>query len=93
MSRYENTPPQQYEITWWSGHVETVFAHQVSHGSLRIRVGALSNGEFATESEGQRISFHAEVDGQWTLQLQAPEADIRIVRNVTAGEQLPGSTS
>ncbi|MYR36297.1 hypothetical protein GTX14_04410 [Streptomyces sp. SID4944] len=89
-SYYADIAPQAYEITWHAGHVETVIAHQVSHDSRRIRVSALPGGEFATEADGQRIKFHAEVDGQWTLQLSAMESDIRTIRNITNGEQLPG---
>jgi len=91
-SYYADIPPQKYEITWQAGHVETVIAHQVAHSSQRIQVSALLNGEFATEAEGQRITFHAEVDGRWTLQLSAMESDIRTIRNITNGEQLPGGT-
>ncbi|MYX67316.1 hypothetical protein K388_05050 [Streptomyces sp. KhCrAH-43] len=92
-SFYADISPQVYEITWQAGHVETVIAHQVAHSSQSIQVSALANGEFATKSEGQqRITFHAEVDGRWTLQLSAVEADIRTIRNVTNGEQLPGGT-
>lgn len=93
MSHYENVPVQVYEITWQSGHVETVIAHQVSHDSLRTRVAALGDGAFAADSEGARIKFHAEVDGRWTLQLSAHEADIRTIRNITRGEQAPGGAA
>ncbi|WP_020116763.1 hypothetical protein [Streptomyces canus] len=90
MSRYENVPHQVYEITWQSGHIEKVIAHQVSHDTLRMRVAAIGDGQFASDSEGARIKFHAEVDGRWTLQLSAHEADIRTIRNITSGEQAPG---
>lgn len=92
-SHYENVAPQVYEITWQSGHVETVVAHQVSHDTLKMRVTALTNSAFATDSEGARIRFHAEVDGHWTLQLSAYEADIRTIRNITNGEQTPGGAA
>lgn len=90
MSSYENVPPQVYEVTWLSGHVEKVIAHQVSHDTLRGIFARVGEGAFATESEGARIKFHAEVDGRWTLQLSAHEADIRTIRNITRGEQAPG---
>jgi len=88
-SFFEGIAPQVYEITWQSGHVEKVIAHQVLHDTLRSRIAAIGEGAFATDSEGARIKFHAEVDGQWTLQLSAFEADIRTVRNITRGEQMP----
>lgn len=93
MSHYDNIPPQVYEITWQSGHVETVIAHQVSHDTLKMRVAAIGDGSFASDSEGARIKFHAEINGQWTLQLSAHEADIRTIRNITRGEQAPGGAS
>ncbi|MFJ5644125.1 hypothetical protein [Streptomyces sp. NPDC093223] len=89
-SFYADVPPQVYEITWQTGHVETVIAHQVSHDALRMRVSALADGVFGADGEGARIKFHAEVDGRWTLQLAAHEADIRTIRNITNGEQAPG---
>lgn len=93
MSFYENVPPQVYEVTWMTGHVETVIAHQVLHEALNMRVGVLGGGAFATESEGKRIKFHAEIDGRWTLQLSALEADIRTIRNITNGERTPGGAA
>ncbi|MFJ9101383.1 hypothetical protein ACIRJM_23280 [Streptomyces sp. NPDC102405] len=92
-SFYADIPPQVYEITWQSGHVEKVIAHQVSHDTLRTRVAAIGDGSFASDSEGARIKLHAEVDGRWTLQLSAHEADIRTIRNITNGEQTPGGAS
>jgi hypothetical protein len=83
-SRYASVPPQVYEITWESGHVETVIAHQVSWPNNLAHMMGRS-------SAPQRIQFHAEVDGQWTLQLSAVEDDLRTIRNITNGESvLPG---
>jgi|GEM_PF-3584385 len=93
MSHYENVPPQVYEITWQSGHIEKVIAHQVSHDSLRMRVSVLGDGLIGADSEGARIKFHAEIEGRWTLQLSAYEADIRTIRNITNGEQTPGGAA
>ncbi|GAA2630097.1 hypothetical protein [Streptomyces axinellae] len=93
MSFYEDIIPQVYEITWMSGHIETVIAHQVTHSALRQAVARIEGGGFATAGEGQRVKFHAEVDGKWTLQLSALEQDIRTIRNVTVGEQAPGGAA
>lgn len=93
MSFYEDVAPQVYEITWQTGHVETVIAHEVSHDALKARVSVLGDGVFGADSEGSRIKFHAEVDGRWTLQLSALEEDIRTIRNITGGERAPGGTS
>lgn len=67
--------PAVYEITWESGHVERISAHQVAWPG---------NTSFLSANPGpSRITFHAYVEGRWTLMLQAREADIRTVRNVT----------
>lgn len=93
MSSHDYGTPQVYEVTWMSGHVERVIAHQVHFSALRERIGAIGAGEFASESVGKRVKFHAEVNGKWTLQLSAFEEDIRTIRNITAGEQTPGGES
>lgn len=78
-SHYADIEPQRYELTWLSGHVETVIAHQVSWPNNSVRL-------FGRSDVPQRIQFHAEVEGRWTLQLSALEDDLRTVRNVTDGE-------
>jgi hypothetical protein len=86
-SHYADIPPQVYEITWQSGHVETVIAHQVSWPNNAAWI-------FAGSDRPSRIQFHAEVDGLWTLQLSALEGDLRTIRNITNGEQvLPGGAA
>lgn len=90
MNAHEYGPPQVFEVIWMSGHAETVLAHQVTHSSLRQKIGAIGEGRVASETAGARIKFHAEIDGHWTLQLSALEEDIRTIRNVTSGEQTPG---
>ena len=40
-----------------------------------------------------RIRMHAEINGRWTMTLQAREEDIRAIRLVTGGEQIPGGAS
>jgi hypothetical protein len=96
MSTYklpEYGEPDRYEITWMTGHIETVLAHQVSwpqNGSYLMR--GVFGGGVGTEAqqEKRRIQFHAEIDGRWTLTLSALEEDIRTVRMVTEAEQIPG---
>jgi hypothetical protein len=87
---WKDVASQVYEITWMSGHVETVIAHQVSYKTEQSRIAALGSGQYTSESTGARIQFHAEVDERWTLQLSALDADIRTIRNITKGEQAPG---
>jgi hypothetical protein len=87
-SHYADIAPQRYEITWMSGHVETVIAHQVSWPNAGANL--FSRGP----ARPSRIQFHAEVDGRWTLMLSALEDDLRTVRNTTDGELIvPGGAA
>jgi hypothetical protein len=75
---------QTYEVVWTSGHTERVPAHQVSW------TNALQRSLFGDKpAVPTRIRFHAEIDGQWLLVLDALEQDIRTVRLVTQGEGVP----
>lgn len=67
--------PDRFEVTWLSGHVEVVEAHQVAWP------GSLQPGP-------QRITFMAEIRGRWTLVLSACEDDLRTVRRITDGEHI-----
>lgn len=87
MSKYEYGPLRSYEITWMSGHIETIQAHQVSWPSMAVNLfRQLASGD----DSDPFIRFHGEVDGRWTLVLQAREREIRTVRDVTAAERVPG---
>ncbi|MDG4791893.1 hypothetical protein O7626_39455 [Micromonospora sp. WMMD1102] len=84
-------PVQTYEITWMSGHIETVLAHQVSwpnNGMALVPAGLMFGA--AQESAPSIIRMHAELDGHWTLTLSAREEDIRTIRLVTQPEPVPG---
>lgn len=79
MTGTERPEPTTYQLIWENGHVENVTAHQVSYpGNLR-------------PGGRQRIEFHADVEGQWVLQLSALMDDIRTIRNVTADEHITPS--
>lgn len=68
-------PTDRYEITWKSGHVDRLDAHQVSWpGGRDIFTGITSP---------ERVRFHAEINGQWTLLLDALQEDIATIRNAT----------
>lgn len=67
--------PDLYEVTWKSGHVEQIAAHQVIVPNFMTRT--------------TRVMFHAEIDGRWTLVMYANESDIQSIRNITSGETLP----
>lgn len=63
--------PDTFEVVWQNGHTDVFQAHQVSH----------PGGPMFGQPE--RIEFHGEFDGRWTLVLSASARDIRSVRNVT----------
>lgn len=69
--------PETFEITWSTGHVERIQAHQVSW----------PGSTFGAIVRPQLINFHGEFDGAWTLVLSALEADIVRVRNITRTEE------
>lgn len=84
--------PDIYEITWMSGHIERVAAHQVSYPEAGL---ALARSMFNVAAEGgaPRVRMHAEVDGHWRLVLAAREEDIRTMRLVSEAEPIPGGAS
>lgn len=87
--RFDYGPVQSYEITWKSGHVETALAHQVAWPQKGSYLASGLLGALPSEPGTARVMFHAEIDGRWVLTLSALEEDIRTIRNVTAGEQVP----
>lgn len=73
----DRDPPTVYEVTWMSGHVERIPAHQVTWP------GNWTSWWGATDPPSRRrIEFHADIDGRWTLQLSALVDDIRTIRNL-----------
>lgn len=73
-------PLQEYEITWKSGHVERIKAHQITWPRDAGWAGLF--GGVATQTERDpRVMFHAELNGQWQPVLIAREEDIHTVRN------------
>lgn len=73
---YDHGPLVSYEITWVSGHVETIQAHQVTWpGDSRGMFGVVDVK--ATE----RARFMGEINGRWVLVLEARVEDIRTIRN------------
>lgn len=81
--------PDVYEVTWMSGHVERVLAHQVTYPHAGMVVAGEVFG-LASEAGAPRVRMHAEIDGNWCLTLAAREEDIRTLRLVTGGEPVPG---
>ena len=95
MGDYDYGPLRLYEITWKSGHVETVQGHQVTFDSYRIGgSGFLSSllGGVATETRHEpepRFAIHGMFDVHWRLVLTAPEAELHSIRDVTGREAIP----
>lgn len=81
-----------YEITWKTGHIERITAHQVAWPNNARIVGGLFGGAVGVDAQqiDPRIVFHADIDGHWTLVLSALEEDIRTIRLVTQAEPIPG---
>lgn len=79
-----------YEITWMSGHIETVPAHQVTYPHAGMVMARMFSSTETAEVGPPRVQLHAELNGRWVLTLSAREEDIRSMRLVTNGEQLPG---
>lgn len=91
---HNHGPVQRYEVTWMSGHIETVLAHQVTYphaGLAMLGMGGMLAG--SRESGPPRVQMHAEIDSRWVLTLSAREEDIRTMRLVTEGEPIPGGGS
>lgn len=83
MSGVERGAPDQYEITWRTGHVESILAHQVTWPNRGFGVFGNDGGRPG------RMHFHAEIDGRWTLTLAADEEDILTIRRTTDAEPIP----
>lgn len=82
--KHDRGPLHTYELTWRSGHVERIEAHQVT-----LPMPDLGLFGSAPATTRRRVTFHGEIDGRWRLVLDAAEEDIRTIRNVTRGEVLP----
>jgi hypothetical protein len=78
-------PMHAYEISWVTGHVETIWAHSVSWpGNSRH---LFSSVDVRT---AERVAFHAEIDGTWTLILDARVEDVRTIRNKITEQYVEG---
>lgn len=82
MTTTDRGPLLSYEVTWRSGHVETIMAHQVLWPSPLDNPFTPPGRDAAP-----RVMFHGEVDGQWQLLLVADESDILSIRRVLTMEE------
>lgn len=82
MEKYDHGPLRTYQITWRSGHVETVQGHQVTH----------TGGAYDLFNHGParpaRFTIHGDFEGHWRMVLTALEDDVVSIRDVTDGERI-----
>ncbi|MES2211487.1 MAG: hypothetical protein V4515_15085 [Chloroflexota bacterium] len=71
-------PLQTYEITWRTGHVERIYASQVTYPGMGLEI-------LGRTRTFRVIEFHGEVNGVWSLVLRADEDDLRTVRLLVDG--------
>lgn len=92
---FDYGPLRTYEITWKSGHVETVQGHQVTFDSWRLNssYSGLFGGTATITGLDPRFSVHGEFDGHWRLVVTAPESELHSIRDITGSEIIPDSSS
>ncbi|WP_433233907.1 hypothetical protein [Actinomadura nitritigenes] len=78
---FDYGPLRTYEITWRSGHIETVQGHQVTYTGGRDLLG---HGP----ERPVRFRIHGMFDDQWRLTLAGLEDDVAVIRDVTDGERI-----
>lgn len=77
MEPIDRGPLDQFEVVWRNGHIDHVWAHQVTNTGNLLLFRDLPNNREPV------IEFHGEVNGHWRLMLRAPEHEIYSIRNVT----------
>ena len=82
---YDYGPLRTYEVTWRSGHIESVQGHQVIFDSSGLAALTMIPGRLPDLPPMFRIhgSFPG---GRWRLVLMGPEADLLSIRDVTERE-------
>jgi hypothetical protein len=78
-------PLRSYEVTWRSGHIETVQGHQVTFDSSRLAMLTMIPGKLPDLPP--MFHIHGQFPGdRWRLVLMGPEADLLSIRDVTERE-------
>ena len=85
--RYDYGPLRTYEITWRTGHIETVRAHQVLWPNDLLNV--LAPVATAQHMARRRVLISGMFEDRWRLVLAADEDEIYSIRDVTADEPVP----
>lgn len=83
---YDHGPLRTYEITWKSGHIETVQGHQVTLPPNGPDLSGIFGGVATRRETEPRFMIHGEFDGRWRLVIAAPESELHSVRDVTDQE-------
>lgn len=89
MEAYDYGPLQTFEVTWKSGHVETIQGHQVTFDSGTSSFSGW--GDISTRTQcTPRFTIHGMFGSHWRLMLTAQEDDLMSLRNVTVVETIAG---
>jgi hypothetical protein len=83
----ERGPMHAFEVAWVSGHIETIWAHEVDWPGSGFNAFADVSVKTA-----ERVRFMGEIEGRWTLILDARVEDIRTIRNKVTEEYLDGAS-
>lgn len=90
---YDYGPLRTYEITWKSGHIETVQGHQVLFDSVKLQGSSLFGDVLGTRTREElppKFHIHGSFDGRWRLVMAALESELMSIRDVTDREVIPG---
>ena len=79
-------PLRTYQITWKSGHIETIQGHQVTFESSGLALTSILSPLSVEARTEPRFMVHGEFDGHWRLVLAAPETELHTIRDVTGQE-------
>jgi hypothetical protein len=87
MTDFDRGPLLTYQVTWRSGHIEEIRAHQVLWPiDMPDMFGTTKTKDVP------RVRFHGEFDGHWRLVLVADAADllsVRLLNDETASTDAP----
>lgn len=78
---YDYGPLRTYQVTYKSGHIETVQGHQVIVPGMGVELPSIFGGT-ATKKDGM-LTVHGEFDGHWRLMLAVRESLVESVKDVT----------
>jgi hypothetical protein len=86
MEQKQRRENHEYELVWKTGHVETIWACQVSWpNNSKKYMGSMFDGmdDHDAEDIPNIIHFHADLGGKWTFVMMANEDELLSIRNLT----------